>query len=172
MEKTINLLFRSLALCAMFGFALAVNAQDIRWGGVVNPGGGSERENILHAPDHRYTAIDPPLTVSHFTPSPGPGRGVLNTAAGVYPTTMHYTGLAGLLGISDKMLARADVIAFEGNGGYGPSTTVGWESSDWTFSAGTNTRRVSFHTLADGSPRPGGDATVIATGTITSTAYS
>src|SRR3954470_5300015 len=107
MEKTINLLFRSLALCAMFGFALAVNAQDIRWGGVVNPGGGSERENILHAPDHRYTAVHPPLTVTSFVPG---SRGVLNTRGGVKPSTMHYSGLARLLGIPEKTLARADVI--------------------------------------------------------------
>jgi hypothetical protein len=113
--KLIQLL-RCLTICAAVGFSTSVSAQDIRWGGVVNPGGGSERENILHAPDHRYTAIDPPLTVSFFVSA---FRNVFNTRAGVNPSTMHYTGLARLLGIPEAMLARADVIAFEGNGGAG-----------------------------------------------------
>lgn len=161
---------RCLTIGALVCFSTSVSAQDIRWGGVVNPGGGSERENILHAPDQRYTAIDPPLTVSFFAPG---SRGVLNTAAGVNPSTMRYTGLARLLGIPEATLARADVIAFEGNGGSPPEGAGGgWESSDWTFTDGINTRRVRFNELVGAWPNPGSDPSVIATGTIASSAYS
>jgi len=163
--KLIQLL-RCLTIGAMLFVSISVSAQDIRWGGVVNPGGGSERENILHAPDHRYTAIDPPLTVSFFVSA---SRGVLNTRAGVNPSTMRYTGLARLLGIPEATLARADVIAFEGNGGAGAGVDVGWESSDWTFTDGVNTRRVRFNEEVGASRS---DPSVIATGTIDSTAYS
>jgi hypothetical protein len=166
--KLIQLL-RCLTICAVVGFSTSVSAQDIRWGGVVNPGGGSERENILHAPDHRYTAIEPPLTVSFFASA---SRGVLNTKAGVNPSTMHYTGLARLLGIPEALLARADVIAFEGNGGGGAGVDGGWESSDWTFTDGIHTRRVRFNEEVGASPRAGSDPSVIATGSIESSAYS
>ena len=159
----------AITVCALLGFSSSVRAQDIRWGGVVNPGGGSERENILHAPDHRYTAIDPSLTVSFFVPG---ARGVLSTRANVFPSTMHYSGLARLLGVSEATLARADVIAFEGNAGRGAGIDNGWESSDWTFTDGVNTRRVSFNELVGASPRPGSDPAVIATGSISSSAYS
>lgn len=159
----------TIAMSALLGWSISASAQDIRWGGVVNPGGGSERENILHAPDHRYTAIEPPLTVSSFVPGV---RGVRNTSGGVNPSTMHYSGLARLLGIPDALLARADVIAFEGNGGGGAGTDGGWESSDWTFTDGVNTRRVSFNEKIGAAPHPGSDPTVIATGSISSKAYS
>src|SRR4030095_15122507 len=139
--------------------ATEVNAQDIRWGGVVNPGGGSERENILHAPDHRYTAVDPPLTVSSFVPG---AAGVLNGRAGVYPSTMHYSGLARLLGVSEALPPRANVIAFEGNGGSTVGVDAGFEGSEWTFTDGLNTRRVSFNEAIGASPRPGSDPSVIA----------
>jgi hypothetical protein len=151
-------------LSAILCLAASAQAQDIRWAGVVNPS-ASERENILHAPDNRITAVDPPLTISGFLPG---FRGPLDTAANIYPSTMHYSGLARLLGVSESLLARADVIAFEGNGGgYGT-----WESSEWTFTDGVNTRRVSYDYRIGPFPRPGSDPTVIATGDIDNTAYS
>ena len=168
MRSKVNSLSLLITICALVGCSTAIRAQDIRWGGAVTPG-GSERENILHAPDHRYTAVDPPLTVSSFVPG---ARGVLNTREGVNPSTMHYSGLARLLGVSDALLARADVIAFEGNGGHGAGIDNGWESSDWSFTDGINTRRVRFNELVGASPHPGSDPTVIATGSISSSAYS
>jgi len=77
-----------------------------------------------------------------------------------------------VLGIPEATLARADVIAFEGNGGAGAGVDNGWESSNWTFTDGVNTRRVNFNELVGASPRPGSDAAVIATGSIASSAYS
>src|SRR5713226_7166823 len=93
-----SLLF--LSALAVFSIATSVQAQGIRWAGSVNPI-GSGRENILHAPDNTFTAVDPPLTMSSFGP------------------TMRYSGLARLLGVSDAILSRANVIGFEGNGGHG-----------------------------------------------------
>jgi hypothetical protein len=152
------------AVFAILCLAASARAQDIRWAGVVNPS-SSERENILHAPDNRITPVDPPLVVSGFLPGV---RGPLDTASNLYPSTMHYSGLARLLGVSERILARADVIAFEGNGG-GFGT---WESSEWTFSDGVNVRRVSYDYRVGPFPNPGGDPAVIATGDIDNTAYS
>ena len=160
--------FLIIALSATLSLVTSVQAQDIRWGGMVSPT-GSERENILHGPDHRYTAVDPSLTVSSFVPG---SVGILNTEANVFPSTMHYSGLAGLLGVSDAILAQADVIAFEGNGGGAPGPDGGWESSDWTFTDGINVRNVRFNELVGAFPSPGSDPSVIATGSITSSAYS
>jgi hypothetical protein len=103
-------------------FTLQCAERGIRWAGRVNP---SARSQILGAPDGNFTV--PPLTVSNF------GKAI------------QYPGLAKLLGISDSELARADVIAFEDNGGSGAGPQGGWESSVWTFSDGRNTYRVHFN---------------------------
>lgn len=73
-----------------------------------------------------------------------------------------YPGLAALLGVSDAALAKADVIAFELNGG-GAGESGGFESSRWFFSDGTNPPQfIDFDATRDWRTIPG----VIQTGTI------
>lgn len=115
-----------VSLMALFAVPALAVAQVIRWAGNVDVG----RYAILHAPDNRWTALDPPVTVSDFGPP------------------MVYTGLAALLGVSEADLARADVIAFELNGGSPPNGPGGgWESSTWTFTDGTSSHTVKFSQL-------------------------
>ena len=131
---------RYFILLVVLGFgASASQAQIIRWAGSVD----ICRPNALHAPDNKFTA-GLPITVSDF------GFG------------MRYTGLARLLGISPRDLARAEVIAFEGNGGHGAGPENGWESSIWTFSDGVNTYVARFNEVTGRRSDP----SVIATGSI------
>lgn len=76
-----------------------------------NPG------NELGAPDNQITAISDfhYVWVRNFGP----------------PIT--YNSLGALLGVTQANLARANVIAFEFNGG-NPASGGGWESSTWVFS--------------------------------------
>jgi hypothetical protein len=126
-----------LALCLA---SIAARAQDIRWAGAVDVA----RPNILHAPDARFTPADPPLTVSDFAP------------------VMRYSSLISLLRGSRCDLTRADVIAFEGNGGHSAGVDHGWEGSVWTFSDGTVTRTVTYNeTIGRAS-----DPSIVCTGSI------
>ncbi|HJQ38709.1 MAG TPA: hypothetical protein VKB93_16360 [Thermoanaerobaculia bacterium] len=120
-------------------------AQGVRWAG--NVAGGSA--NALHAPDDRHAVAGPPLVLSDFSP------------------TFRYVRLAALLRVSDAALARADVIAFEGNGGHGAGVEAGWESSIWTFTDGTNTYTANFNEKVGRSSDP----SVVATGPITGDAF-
>lgn len=73
-----------------------------------------------------------------------------------------YPGLAALLGVSDAVLARADVIAFELNGG-SPGESGGFESGRWVFIDGVNPpHEIDFDATRDWRTIPG----VIANGTI------
>jgi hypothetical protein len=89
----------------------------ISWAGneadAVTPNPGNE----LGAPDTKVTTISDFhfVWVRYFGP----------------PTA--YSGLGTLLGVSPGVLAKADVIAFEANGGH-PAAGGGWESSTWFFS--------------------------------------
>jgi len=75
-----------------------------------------------------------------------------------------YPGLASLLGVSESELARADVIAFELNGG-SPGESGGFESSHWAFMDGTNPpHMIDFDATRDWRTIPG----VVANGTISS----
>ena len=56
--KTIQLL-RCLTVCAVLCFSTSVSAQDIRWGGVVNPGGGSGTRKIFFT--HLTTVTQPSI---------------------------------------------------------------------------------------------------------------
>jgi len=129
--------------------ALAPNAppplRTVRWATIVdNPVTG--RSNILHAPDNEITPVDPPLTITAFGPA------------------MRYRDLGGLLSrVSPADLARADVIAFEGNGGSPAGIDNGWESSVWTFSDGVTTRVVTFNECLGAA---GSDPRIITTGSI------
>jgi len=51
-------------------------------------------------------------------------------------------------------------------------TSPGGKCSDWTFTDGVNTRRVRFNEEVGASPLSGSDPSVIATGSIESTAYA
>lgn len=130
-----------LSTLAMLGTATAVQAErGVRWSGDVVP----FRPNILHAPDNRYLSLGPPVTVRDF----GPG--------------MRHPGLKRLLDVSRNEFARADVIAFEANGGHGAGVEQGWESSIWTFTDGTNSYVATFNELAG----RGSDPAVVATGSV------
>src|SRR6185369_8820187 len=71
----------------------------------------------------------------------GPPNSLTNTLGsmqlGKFRGGRIYPGLAALLGIPDTVLAQADVIAFELNGG-SPGESGGFESSHWVFSDGVN----------------------------------
>lgn len=132
-----------LTIFTKFGLAWSVQAQGVQWAGEVDPI-VSHRVNILHAPDHRYPPLGTPLTVRSFGP------------------TMRYPGLRNLLGIPLKEFKRADIIAFEANGGSGAGLERGWESSIWTFTDGTNSYVVKFNELVGRASDPA----VVATGSI------
>jgi len=124
----------------------SVQSEGVRWAGK-DVSLGSFRPNTLHAPDTRYTAVNPgaPVTVSSFGP------------------IMRHAGIRNLLGISEADFARADVIAFEGNGGYGPGADKGWEGSIWTFTDGANTYEATFNESL-GAARS--DPSIVKTGSI------
>lgn len=132
-----------LMLLNLLALATSVQAQGIRWAGDVDPP-TSLRVNILHAPDNRYPPLVTPLTIRRFGP------------------TMNYPGLSILLGIPLKELEKADIIAFEANGGSGAGLERGWESSLWTFTDGTNRYVVKFNELVGRASDPA----VLATGSI------
>jgi len=132
---------RLVALATTLVFLTAsAHAQVIRWASDAN----TDRPAILHAPDNAWTTLGTPLTVRSF------GR------------AMRYSRLGRLLGVSEDVLRRADVIAFEGNGGSGAGPESGWESSTWTFSDGTNSYVASFNEAQGSSSDP----SVIANGSI------
>jgi hypothetical protein len=118
----------------------AAPAESVRWAGVVDP----FRGNLLHAPDDRVTPLDAGATLGDFGPA------------------MRYPGLERLLGLPGEDLARADVVAFEANGGKGAGIDGGWESSVWTFTDGVNTYVATFNELLGRTSDP----SIIATGTI------
>ena len=120
--------------------------RSVRWAANVDPS-ASGRLNIIQAPDNRATPLAPPLTITEFGPA------------------MRYRNFGSLL--SDVLvadLARADVIAFELNGGGTAGIDAGWESSVWTFSDGVNTRTVTFNECLGAA---GSDPRIVATGSIT-----
>lgn len=156
-----SLLVMSLFVILGVASSESAQAQDIRWAGSADAFG---YENVLHAPDDRYLGLGGSrhsITLSGFNP-----------IGSVFVPTMRYSGLARLLGVSEVILLRASVIAFEGNGGHGAGVDRGWESSKWTFSDGVNVRRISFNERVGAYPHPGSDPAVIATGAISGGAYS
>lgn len=125
------------------GSSLSAQTQAVRWAGNVD----ILVPNVLHAPDDRNVGVNPAPTLSQFSP------------------TFRYSRLSSLLRVSDRDWARADVIAFEGNGGHGAGPEAGWESSVWTFTDGTNTFVVRFNELVGRSSHP----SVVANGSIIGT---
>jgi hypothetical protein len=151
MKNTMTFYTKQLVILLMMisaagTFASAQPTQYVRWAGEVNP---SYRSNLLHAPDNAYATLGETVTVGGFG------------------SVMRYKSLHSLLGVSRSVLARADVIMFEGNGGSGAGPFNGWESVILTFGDGTNIRTVNYNELAG----PASDATVIATGTFENADY-
>lgn len=114
-----------------------------------NPG------NELGAPDNQITAISDfhYVWVRNFRP----------------PVT--YNGLGALLGVARTALARANVIAFEFNGG-NPASGGGWESSTWFFS---DLQRAYAEIFDEGTGRGtirGGRRARFLTGSISGDAYT
>ena len=131
---------RFVLTVAFFCACLTAQAQAVRWAGKVDV----VLPNLLHAPDDRISAVSSGPTLGDFSP------------------TFRYSRLSSLLRVSDRDWARADVIAFEGNGGHGAGVEGGWESSIWTFTDGTNTYVAKFSELVGRSSDP----SVVANGSI------
>jgi len=151
MFKLSSVVLGLVSMLTLIGTAMALNpggasaqSEGVRWAGQAVPS-ESFRLNILHAPDTRYATVDPPVTVSSFGP------------------IMRHPGIRNLLGLSKADFARADVIAFEGNGGYGPGVDKGWEGSIWTFADGANTYVATFNEKLGAA---GSDPTIVKTGSI------
>lgn len=150
--NTYKSIFVAGTLSILLCLASSANAQVIRWAGNVDVA----RPQALHAPDNQITPVDPPIRLNNFA------------------TRMRYFGVASLLGVPEEMLAQAEVIAFEGNGGHGAGVDYGWESSIWTFSDGIRTATVPFNELVGAYRwyRPASHPAVMATGSLSSAAYS
>ena len=101
MRRNVFVLLVSLMTC--LGLTIPALAEGVRWAGNVDVA----RPNILHAPDDRITPVDPAATLSDFSP------------------TFTYPRLMNLLRVSPSDWGRADVIAFEGNGGHGAGAEGG-----------------------------------------------
>ena len=141
--KLVMMLSALAILCTGCTKMAGRNQQGVRWSGEVVP----FQPNILHAPDNLYALRpidDDPVTVRNFGPA------------------MQHPGLRRLLGVSQDQFDRADVIAFEGNGGGAAGPAQGWESSIWTFTDGTNSYIARFNENAG----PASDPAVIATGSV------
>lgn len=122
----------------------------ILWAGNVVQTNHSNAQNILGKPNGEMAGMgkDSSIRVGDF-------RG------GFYPD------LSNLLGVPAKVLVKADVIAFEFNGG-SPGPSGGWESSHWTFSDGKSELSVAFDESAKAT-RP---AAVVANGSCSVARYS
>lgn len=130
------------AVLAVLFCALSVQGQTgVRWAGSfegVSP-------NVLHAPDEvdqTGSAVD--TTLGNFGP------------------TFSYPGLRSLLRVSERDWRRADVIAFELNGGSTVGPESGWESTKWTFKDGVNEVTVEFNAALGKASDPA----IIANGSI------
>jgi hypothetical protein len=120
----------------------------IRWAGESSVAGW-RGSNALHAPDLSFTTFDPSMTLGNFGNS------------------MRYSNLEKLLGVSKEVLAKADVIAFEGNGCGGAGKFNGWESTTFNFMDGSNSRTVSYNE----NQGMASDSSILATGSIETEKY-
>lgn len=99
----------------------------IRWGTTVVDANAPSPNNVLGLPNGNFSAVGSfqYLWVRNFE------------------RKRAYLSLAKFLGVSDIDLARADIIAFEGNGGAAASG-LGWECSTWFVS---DLRRAAAETF-------------------------
>lgn len=143
-----NILITLAALAALTASS-AAETTPINWAGSINPGS----PNALGAPDGIITPIGDAVQrkLDAFLSTP----------------TLSYVNLSILLGVSPTLLAQADVIAFEGNGGAAPAPNFGWESTRFTLGDGANLFVID-HDETLTSLAPG----VLATGQISFANYS
>ncbi len=143
-----NILITLAALAALASSSSA-ETTPINWAGSINPGS----PNALGAPDGIITPIGDAIQrqLGDFLATP----------------TLSYTNLSIFLGVSPTLLAQADIIAFEGNGGAAPAPNFGWESTRFTLSDGANLFVIDHDETLTGLA-PG----VLATGQISFTNYS
>ena len=122
----------------------------ILWAGKVVETNHSNAQNVLGKPNGEMAGMgkDSSIRVGDF-------RG------GYHPD------LSKLLGVSAKVLGKADVIAFEFNGG-SPGPSGGWESSNWTFRDGKIEMSVAFDESAKATRPP----EVVANGSCSVARYS
>jgi hypothetical protein len=121
---------RALSVVLLCGLAGTVQAQavhSIRWAGKDTAGGF-----VVGQPDMRATSVSPTSAVS----------------VSDFRCASQYANLAALLRVAPDVLARADVLAFELNGG-SPGEHGGWESTDWLFLDGVSTYRVVWDAVAN-----------------------
>ena len=107
-----------LAMTAMSGLVLAAPGDSvIKWTTELLDDNASLPANVLGRPNGAVTSISD----FHYV------------WVRRFDKKLAYRGLAKFLGVSNAYLARADIIAFEGNGG-APAGGLGWESSMWFVS--------------------------------------
>ncbi len=158
MRKKLAILFTIFLLIPSVAFAqkdiikdvksILGSKSSIRWAGESNIS-GARGSNVLHAPNLSFSTFDPTMSLTNFG----------------YP--MRYSNLEKLLGVTKEVLAKADVIAFEGNGCGGAGQFNGWESVIFNISDGSNSRTVSYNE----SKGPVSDSTILATGSIETEKY-
>jgi hypothetical protein len=86
---------------------------------------------------------------------------------GAFDCGTAYANLAALLGVPVAVLASADVIAFELNGG-SPGENGGWESAQWLFRDRARSLTVVWDAVANHSDPPG---VVVGNGSLTAERY-
>lgn len=136
----------ALLMVAGAGEARAQAVTEVRWAGHDSRGG-----LLVGAPDMRSAGLGPETQAAVADFDCGTG----------------YANLAGLLGVGADVLARADVIAFELNGG-SPGESGGWESAEWRVRDRGRSLRVVWDAVAGASDPPGA---VVGNGSLTAVAY-
>lgn len=134
---------------AILGAAGAAQAQavtTVRWASRDTASG-----RLTGAPDLSATVVAP---------------GVAAVATGFRCAT-GYANLAALLGVRTDVLARADVIAFELNGG-SPGENGGWESAEWLFRDGPRSFHLVWDAVANEADPPEG---LLANGSLSAASY-
>jgi hypothetical protein len=126
------------------GWAQAVPT--IRWAGRDTVAG-----RLVGPPDMRDVGVSPDFAA----------------AVAAFDCGTPYANLPALLGVGADVLARADVIAFELNGG-SPGEHGGWESTEWLIQDRGRSLRVVWDAVADTSDPP---EVVIGNGSLTADSY-
>ena len=135
-----------LVLGGLAGTARAQAVHSIRWPAKDTAGG-----LVVGQPDMRSASV-----------SPASGVTVVD-----FRCATQYANLAALLHVAPDVLARADVIAFEQNGG-SPGEHGGWESADWLFDDGVTSYRVVWDAVANRSEPA---EALLANGSLTEDSY-
>jgi parallel beta-helix repeat protein len=133
------------------GFPPQPDASSILWAGTAVDQHGAPIAQLVGVPDGQIIGLNPGSFAS----------------LGSFAQATAHPGLAQLLGVSTGTLARANVIGFELNGNGAPPGG-GWESSEWTFSDGTNALIVTFDEITGTASPP---AALVATGSVIGDAY-